>query len=158
MTGSRAAVGTGRILSILALVAGAGLLGYSALQGDLSVHLILVIPVISGSGPAAALGMLLTIGGLFGVLWTGLPLQGPGPGSGGPPGAGPHGPTPTTAEAPGHEPTRGSGTRSGGIILLGPIPIAWGSGKDGLRWAVLLGVLLTVLAVGVWLWTAGRLG
>lgn len=155
MNRSRPAVGTGRAVSLVSLAAGVLLLAYSGLQGDLSVHVILILPVISGSGPAAALGMLLAIGGLFGVLWTGLPLQGPG--SGGSPGGGPQSPTPTAAEAPGHEPPRGSETRSGGIILLGPIPIAWGSGKDGLRWAVLLGVLLTALAVGVWLWTTGRL-
>lgn len=154
MSCSRAAVGTGRAVSLVALAAGVLLLAYSALQGDLSVHVILVIPVISGSGPAAALGMLLALGGLLGLFVTNVSLRGPGPG----PGHGPQSPAPTAADAPGTEPTQGSQARSGGIILLGPIPIAWGSGKDGLRWAVLLGVLLTVLAVGVWLWTTGRLG
>lgn len=153
---SRAAVGTGRTLSILVLVAGLGLLGYSALQGELSVHLIVVLPVVSGSGPAAALGMLLAIGGLFGLFWTGVQRGGPGPGPG--LGGGPKGPAPTTAQGTGHDPAQGTGSRSGGIILLGPIPIAWGSGKDGLTWAVVLGVILTVVAIGVWLYLRGWTG
>lgn len=144
---------TGRAISLTALIAGLALLAYSGVQGDLSVHLVLVIPVISGSGPAAALGMLLAIGGLFGLFWTGMELQGPGPG----PGQGPGRPAPTAAKAAGPEATSGSERRSGGIILLGPIPIAWGSGKDGLRWAVALGIVLTVLAVLVFYLFGGSL-
>ncbi len=152
MTRSKAHVRTARLVSLVALAAGLSLLVYSALRGDLSVHLVVVLPVLTSSSPAAALGMLLAIGGLSGALWTGLPVQGSGPGSGGPPGAGPQGPTATTADAPGAEPTRTSERRSGGIILLGPIPIAWGSGKDGLRWAVALGLIATLLAIGAWIY------
>lgn len=138
-----------RIASWGLLVAGLASLTYAGLQGELEVFVLLVVPVVAGSGPWAALGMLAAIAGAAGLVWTAAresARQGP---PGGPAGrqAG------RTEEA---RPEREGGhrreTKGGGVILLGPIPIAWGSDRSTLGWLVGLGLLLTLAAVALTLW------
>lgn len=128
----------GRLVSWGLLVSGLATLGYAGAVGQLDVHLVVVVPVISGTGPAAALGGLATIAGLAGLFWTALPRDPPAPGRD----------RHRTARAPGcdEEPPE-SEVRGGGVILLGPIPIAWGSDRPSLTVLVVLGVLLTLAAI-----------
>lgn len=140
---------TGRVVSGLALLAGLGLSAWAAIQGDLSVHLFLVVPVVSGSSGPAALGMLLAMGGLVGWVLTGFPARAREPG----------GSQPSARPPPGDQASDGSGrppsgetgrdTRGGGIILLGPIPIAWGSDRDSLLGVVIAAIVLILVAAGV---------
>lgn len=140
---------TGRVVSGLALLAGLGLLAWAAIRGDLSVHLFVIVPVVSGSSGPAALGMLLVMGGLVGWLLMGSPGRGRAPG----------GSQPSTRPPPGEQASEGSGpppsdetgrdTRGGGIILLGPIPIAWGSDRESLLGVVVAAIVLILVAAGV---------
>lgn len=146
---------TGRFLSGVAILAGAGLLAWVASQGQLSVHLIVIVPVISGTGPAAALGMLLVLGGVLGWFWTGAalgPARSPGAERAGfeadrPPEATRAPPAGETAEAEVEQ-----RTRSGGVILIGPIPIAWGSDRESLGWVLVAAIVLTLVAVAAFVY------
>lgn len=110
------------------LLAGAGCLAYAASIGQASVVVVLILPVLVGTGPWAFLGTLLLMAGfaLGFFAWTGHSRMAriPGAPAGAPPGA-----------AEGR-------TSTGGFLLLGPIPIAFGSTK---RLAV--GMLAVAIAV-----------
>lgn len=147
----------GRVLSWILLGLGAPGLVFAATAGQLEVHLILVIPVVSASGPLAALSALAAMAGLFGLFWTTLaPLRPPDRTSRKPRDA-------RQREAGGHaregqeqrgEPVadRESSTRGWGVILLGPIPIGWGSDRETLAWLV-AGAIVSMLVVAGWtLW------
>lgn len=140
---------TGRVVSGLALVAGLGLLAWAAIQGDLSVHLFVVVPVVSGSSGPAALGMLLAMGGLIGWVLTGFHGMATGPGGSRPSARPPPDDQASggTARSPSEE--TGRDTSGGGIILLGPIPIAWGSDRESLIGVVVAAIVLILVAAGV---------
>jgi uncharacterized membrane protein len=125
-------------LSLLALAAGVALIGTAAVEGGATVVLVLVVPVILGQSPMFLGGVGLVIVGLIGSVLAAGPFSVDGK------------PLPTDVERS----PRGSG--SGGIVLVGPIPIAWGS-ATGLsrraRWglAVVGGILLAIAVVAfVW--------
>jgi uncharacterized membrane protein len=120
------------------LLAGVALIGYAVATGAASLALVLIIPVVWGSSLALALGVLLAFVGLVGLLGTLAPVaaeeEGPSPppaGSGTPP------PAATTG--------------CGGFVLLGPVPLFFGSARPfGRRyyvWALLAGAALFVLLV-----------
>lgn len=145
---------TGRVVSLVALLAGLGLLAWAAVQGDLSVHLFLVVPVVSGSSAPAALGMLLAMGGLVGWVLTGFPAVTRARGPDAPDARREHSPdhdrSPGADEPPHPEARRE--TRGGGIILLGPIPIAWGSDRESLLAVVVAAIVLILVAVAAMLY------
>ncbi len=39
----------------------------------------------------------------------------------------------------------GRGGRGGGILLIGPIPIIWGSDKEVFKWLVIVGLIIMLL-------------
>ncbi len=41
----------------------------------------------------------------------------------------------------------GRGGRGGGILLIGPIPIIWGSDRESLGWVVLIGLILFIIYI-----------
>jgi uncharacterized membrane protein len=131
-----------RLASWALLVAGLASLGYAGVNGDVDVFLVFVVPVVAASGPWAGLGLLATVAGAAGLLWTSvssrIPSTGRGPGSG---------PRPPGSE--GSRETRETETRGGGVILIGPIPIAWGSDRSTLGWLVAGGIALTLAAIGL---------
>jgi len=47
----------------------------------------------------------------------------------------------------------GSGAKGGGIILIGPIPIVWGSDRSVLKWMLIIGIVFLILyfIFAVWL-------
>lgn len=125
-----------RVAALAALVAAAALLVLAAQRGQLRVGLLLFIPFLVGQGVLAFAGAALLMLAL--VLWfLGTPMRPLAP-----PGAewAERGPAPERE------------TRHGGVVLLGPIPIVWGSGR-ALPWMVAAGVLLLALALALTLAT-----
>ena len=111
-----AALGTGMVVLALAVA-----------RGEASVYLVVIVPVVAGTGPLAFLGILLVFVGFFltFLLW----------------------PTRTEAgsteqvdagRAEGLAPTR----RWGGIAFLGPIPLVFGSDSRMTRTMLWVGVAL----------------
>jgi uncharacterized protein (TIGR00304 family) len=115
--------------ALAALLAGLVLLAYGFSQGDVRVGLFLIIPFVYATGAAGALGMLLVMAAL--VLW--LVGKARETTRAMPPG--------WSADMPPPERT----TKSGGVVLLGPIPIVWGSDRRILPWMVAAGLALLVL-------------
>ena len=129
-----------RLAALAALLAGIALLVYAGMQGSLRVGFFLIIPFFYGTGAAAALGMLLLMAA--GVLWFMGAFQALAP----PPSDGGEAPPPAGgAHAPPERVERRSS--SGGVVLLGPIPIVWGSDRRVLPWMVATGAALLVLAL-----------
>ena len=117
-----------RWAALACALAGGALLAYAAANGDVKVGLLLIIPFVYGMGLAPTLGMLLllTAAGLWfvgaardaGVV---MPAR------------------------PGEPDARA--TKTGGVVLLGPIPIVWGSDRRVLVWMIVAGAALLVLAL-----------
>lgn len=128
------------------LTLGLTLLLWAGLNGDLTVRLLVIIPIITGTGPAAALGAILTIAGLVAWALT-RPMHPPSHGT--PRNRPPQEPTPS--KSPRHDETD---TKAGGILLIGPIPIAWGSDRSTLLVLILATTALIVTAAGI-LWFLG---
>ncbi len=102
-------------------------------RGEANLYLVLVIPVIVGTGPLAFLGIFLVFAGflLTFLLW---PTR-PDPESEG------RGVLPLAREGP--PPAR----RWGGVLFLGPIPVIFGSDPRMTRTMLLVGVVLFVALV-----------
>jgi uncharacterized membrane protein len=131
----------GRLVGGLLIVAGLGLVAWTVADGAAHVALLLfVLPIAVSASPWFALGALLAFSGLL------LLLAGPWEGTGGEPAPTPPGPgTPGTAA-----PRSGSERSFGGFVLIGPVPIVFGSARLSrrLRWALAaLGAAVVVLAV-----------
>ncbi len=125
--------------SVALLVTGIALVAWSVVEGGASVALLVVIPVVSGSSLAFLLGVVLLILGFFSLPFT---LAEEWDGSPAP--AGPS--TPISPPAS----TQGS---AGGFVLIGPVPIVFGTWKGvsrRTRWLMALaGGLLFTLAIVV---------
>lgn len=117
------------------LVAGLATLAIAFTRGEADLYLILVIPVIVGTGPLALLGILLVFVGFFltFLFWNAGAIP-PVPLSGAIPNVSP-------TDAPGH---RTPSRRWGGVVFLGPIPLVFGSCPQMGRVMLLLGVVLFV--------------
>ena len=142
---------TARALSLAALVGGVALLVLAAVRGEARLYLVLVFPVVTGEGAVFALGALLLIAGMVAAFlsWVPMmappaeaPLRAPAPATPPPP------PGPAGAEGP----TMEGGTRWGGVVFIGPVPIAFGSTPRAtalmLAVAVVMGLLLLVFVLG----------
>lgn len=135
------------------LFAGLALLAWAVSSGDADFYLVVIVPVISGTGPVFAAGVLLFMLGLV-VTFMGLSLrsleamdrmEGTRPR----PGAGP-------VDVPrGSTPPPGGGTEFGGVIFLGPVPIVFGKGPGTGRWmliaSIVFGILMIVFLLGIFL-------
>lgn len=119
-----------RLAALAALAVGLALLGYAAVRGDLRFGLFLIFPFVYGTGGAAALGTLVLMAA--GVLWF-VSLA-----------SGAHADSPRY-ERPGEI---RSERRSGGVVLIGPIPIVWGE-RGSIGWMIAAGAALLVLALVV---------
>jgi uncharacterized protein (TIGR00304 family) len=124
-----------RWLGPAAFIAGVLTMALAVAAGQANVYLVLVIPVIVGTGPLAFLGIILVFAGfLFTfLLWPSRFPQDPG-----------HGdalPTPPQASAPAR--------RWGGVLFLGPIPVIFGSDPRMTRTMLLLGVVLFLALVAL---------
>lgn len=118
-----------RALGLVSLLAGLGLLAYAATTGDVRVGLFLVVPYVVGTGIAPFLGTMLIMAGLVMVFVGGLP------------------PMRGWERDPAERSEGSVRSRSGGVVLLGPIPIVWGSDRRILPWMVGAGLLMTAVLV-----------
>lgn len=124
-------------LALAAIVAGVALVVDAVAEGRALVSLVVVIPVVSGSSAEFLLGVALLAGGLFSLPWSlagGLPATA----------------TPSREKA-----DSGAGAATGGIILVGPVPLLFGTWRNvpaRTRWILALvgAALLVLLAIG-WL-------
>jgi len=122
--------------------AGIALVLLSVLRGGATVSLILIVPVVSGSSVDFLVGVGLVIAGFVALFLAAL--------EGG-----------VDGERSAAEGTASSGPGSsgvGGVVLVGPIPIVFGSWRGvsrRARW--LLALLGAVLVIVVWLALAGLL-
>ena len=158
-----------RVMSLAALVGGVALLVLAAVRGEARVYLVLVFPVVTGEGGVFALGTLLLIAGTVMAFLSWAPmmvrpaedaLQATAPAAPTPPSghAGPTGPTGSagpTGSTGSTGPTgasREGATRWGGVVFIGPVPIAFGSTPRTtalmLAAAVVIGLLLLVFVLG----------
>lgn len=125
------ALGPGLVLVGLALLA------YALRTGGARLYLLVIVPVITGTAPFFFLAVACLV---VGVLFLPLAFVAPGP-----PElvASPAGSAPATPAA--------DSERSGGLILIGPVPLFFGAWRRNppisYRWAVLVGVVLAVVAV-----------
>lgn len=106
------------LLGIAALVIG-------TVRGDVGFALVVIVPVVYGSGPWALSGGLLVLLGLAATFFSRAENEARRYGGGY---AGGNGPAPGTAtEEDMDQRRRGD---FGGVVLLGPIPILFGSGRS----------------------------
>lgn len=117
------------------LIAGLATLALAVTRSEANLYLIVIVPVVVGTGPLALAGILLVFIGFFLTffLWNvgAVPplgqsaaiLQGPAP------------------DVPESE---RSSRRWGGVVFLGPIPLVFGSDPKMTRLMLLLGAALFV--------------
>lgn len=118
-----------RLLPVGLLLLGVALIGYSLATGQATLGLLVVIPFVVGSSWTFAVGVLALAAGFFTLPF----LFG-------------------ADEAWDDRPSTGAGSSgSGGVLLIGPIPIFFGAYRHPPGWVYFLaasvGVLLVVLAV-----------
>ncbi len=124
-----------RLLGPVLVIAGAACLVLGYLQGEASLSLFVIFPVITATGGWSALGILLLIAGFFAffLTWPTWTVAEP---------AAPGEPASSALAAPSasHVPNR----RWGGVVFLGPVPVVFGSDAKIARWMIVAGVLLFV--------------
>jgi len=122
-----------RLLGPVLLALGAASLALGVSRGEASFYLVLIFPVITGTGAWAVLGILLLAAGFFLTILA-LPfrtfeepviVKAP--------------PPPAPPEVP---PQPASRSRWGGVVFLGPIPIVFGSDQRIAQWMLVAGVIL----------------
>ncbi len=140
-------------VGLLMLMAGIALLAWAVSSGDAELYLVVIIPVITGTGPVFAGGAILFMLGLM-VTFLGLSMRAAESMDlhEGPP------PTPATGSSPGPQagaPPASGGTEFGGVIFLGPIPIVFGKGQRTSKWmlvgSIVFGILMIVFLLGIFL-------
>ncbi len=123
------------------LVAGIALWADALARGNATVYLVVVLPVfVADRSFEPLVGSLLLLAGIFT-----LPLAFPGS-----PGEPP--PRPAPSADPGGRPAPGPSGGFGGVILLGPIPIVFGSWRPlsrRARWGLALAGTAIVLGVAL---------
>ncbi len=116
----------------LLLIGGIGLIVWAALHGGATAYLILIFPVLTGNSGAFLLGVALLIVGMLSIPFTRMEADEPEQSAGSRPAGAPRGTT-------------------GGVLLIGPLPILFGSWKNvspRQRWGLaILGTALLVLVV-----------
>jgi uncharacterized protein (TIGR00304 family) len=124
-----------KILGTALIVAGAALLVLAIVQGDAEVALVVIIPVIYGTGLLPALAILLVFAGIVALFMSFVPTASP------------------ERERP-HEENmdRKEDKKFGGVVLIGPIPIVFGSWKK-LRgsWILIALSLLSLIILIIFL-------
>jgi uncharacterized protein (TIGR00304 family) len=123
-----------RILALFVIVAGVSLLAYCVAIGEMQVALVLIVPVIFGSSILGILAIGLIIAGVFvAIADSFLSAEG---------------------ESSQDRLSNESGLTEtpkrkefGGVVLIGPIPIVFGSSKGMTLLAAVIAVIILVLMV-----------
>ncbi len=124
-------------LALACLIGGIALLAYSASTGATEAGFFFIVPVVIGSGLEAFAGTLLIIAGLFLGMAHLATAYAPAPAE----------PAPT-AEPP---EAAGPPVKTGGVVLLGPIPIVFGSDRKITTAMLAMAILLVLLLISFFL-------
>lgn len=127
------------------IVVGIAVLAVGALNGEGEFIILLFIPVYRGTGPyALGGGLLIFLGIVVGIIYlfkTYVPA----------PYQGPQG----TSQAPGAKqgaPPKG-GSKYGGVVFLGPVPIVWGSDARTTLYTIIIGIIVvTTVLLAIFLY------
>jgi uncharacterized protein (TIGR00304 family) len=122
------------VLAAVLCAIGIMILGYSVSQGEGNAGVFVIFPVFYGSGLFAFLGVLCVMGamilGFMGFAEQAATKQGPEPRS------------PQKAQG---KPQRS--VKGGGVVLIGPIPIVFGSDPKSAVVLVVLALIIMVAAI-----------
>jgi uncharacterized protein (TIGR00304 family) len=125
-----------RAIGLALIVSGLLALVLAVVLGEADVVLFVIIPVIYGGGPLGALAILVIFAGVV-VLFLSYAAA-----------------PPVAEDGPADDRPEGSGTKRefGGVVLIGPIPIVFGSARS-LRgsWALAIMAALTIVVLMLFL-------
>jgi uncharacterized protein (TIGR00304 family) len=122
-------------IPITVFLAGLAAIVYSVATGQADVSLVVIFPVFSGSSSLFILGVVLIVLSFFvafAMLATSTPAAGQGRG------------LETTETIDGQNRRR---TSYGGVVLIGPIPIAFGSDKNMATTMLVAGIVLAIILI-----------
>lgn len=119
-----------RAASIILFASGMTALIMAALSGEVDFGLVLVFPVIWGTGILSAVGIFMIFAGIF-LFYISFFFLIP----------------PPVPEYGAHidDITQESRSHAGGVILIGPIPIVFGSDWKTVRMVIILAIVLVLL-------------
>lgn len=125
-------------LAVAAFLAGIALVVLAVIDGRATVSLVVIVPVVTGASGEFLLGVVLIVVGMFALPWALAEEREEDR------------PLPTPEAQPGSSPA------SGGLVLVGPVPIFFGSWRGvsrRTRWIVALvgTVVLALFVIGWWL-------
>ena len=117
------------------------LIAVSVATGEADLSLVVVFPVISGTGGVFLLGMLLTVAGL--LLGFALMVMGKTEWAD-------HQEPARTDESGPHQ-ARGEKreVRYGGVVLIGPIPVAFGSNMRMAMTMLVVGIIIAIVILAL---------
>ena len=127
------------LLPIVLFIGGMGLIGASVASGEADISLVIIFPVFSGTGGLFLLGVSLVVLSLlmgFAFMAMGQMEM-----------AGFQRETDGAVAGPGG-PHR-SKTKVGGVVLIGPVPIAFGSSMKMAITMMVIGVVLAIVALAI---------
>lgn len=126
-------------ISLMLFIGAIVLLAYSVTTGEGQAGLFLIFPFITAWGPIAAIGALLLFGAIISLFigfWTSsVPMQG----------------GEMTQRQVQQEPGIKMEKKYGGVVLLGPIPIAFGSDQKIAKQMLIIGVVIFAILLAVFL-------
>lgn len=138
-----------RLVAPVLVVAGIAALVVGFLKNEATLNLFVIFPVITATGLWSGLGILLIIVGFLVLFFTwpasmgDAALREPIPSS-----------APATSSASEPAPLGTPPRRWGGVLLVGPIPVLFGSDPEMAKWMIVAGfvllaalVVLTVIAI-----------
>lgn len=120
-------------LPIALFLAGVFTIGYAVATGEAEVSLVVIFPVFSGSSGLFLLGILLLVASFFSGFALLAFSQPPAP------------------EGQGTDSIEGTSkprSQYGGVVLIGPIPIAFGSDMGIAKLMLAIGIILAVIFIG----------
>ncbi len=131
-----------RWLGVAGIVGGAALIAASLATGEGHAYLLLIFPVFTSTGALGLLGIVLLFAGIAGTMFSFA--------AGGIPAMETSGTTQPAQAPPSGPPTAAAAPRLGGVVMLGPIPLVFGSDARITKWMIALGIVLLALTVAVW--------
>ena len=123
-------------MAAMLVLAGAALTVYGVATGEMQVALVIFVPVILGSSVLGVLAIGLIIAGIFaGIADLFLNAD--------------HEEARGDFTDGGHAPGTAKKSEFGGVVLIGPIPVVFGSSKKAAMYAMLIGLVILALLVMV---------
>lgn len=127
---------------MILIASSALLLIFAAISGDLELTIIFIIPVIAGRGLIPALGGILLFFGIM-LLFLSFMMSHDVPNDG-----------ISVREVQPWEGEKKRENRFGGVVLVGPIPIVFGSDRRMALWAVVIAIIcLIAISLSIFLWS-----